>query len=351
MELKERIAAFEKLGVFLKEQGTGFFTGMSAEHKMFGNLITQLKNHNGWFTEENVHQAIASIAQSLEPENLRQWLTPYRGELAGPERGKKVLVIMAGNIPLVGFHDFISVLISGNRFLGKVSSDDHLLLPFLAAVLLQIEPRFKDSIEFAEGPAKDLDAVIATGSTNSSRYFDYYFGKYPHIIRKNRHSAAVLNGSETPADFKELGKDIFQYYGLGCRNVSKLFVPEGYTFDSFFEGIFEYAGVAQSNKYVNNYEYNKTIYLLNNEKLFDNNFLLLRPDIALSSPIGVLFYEFYSDEQALGTRLGMDKPFIQCLVSKDGALEGSVSFGNTQCPMLWEYADGVDTLRFLLGLS
>jgi hypothetical protein len=195
-----------------------------------------------------------------------------------------------------------------------------------------------------------MKAVIATGSGNSSRYFEYYFGKYPHIIRKNRHSVALIKGTETKEDFAKLGDDIFRYYGLGCRNVSKLFVPEKYRFDSFFEGIFGYADLIQSNKYVNNYEYNKTIYLLNNEKLLDNNFLLLREDISLSSPIGVLFYEYYKGEEALTSRLAMDAPFIQCIVSQDAQHPGSIAFGAAQCPMLWEYADGVDTMKFLIGI-
>jgi hypothetical protein len=350
MELKERLAAFEKLGVFLREHPTGVWSGNKTEHELFVKLIGQVSLHNPWFTEKNVLSSIASIADSLTPDNLVEWIEPYKTKLVGPGPSRKVLVIMAGNIPLVGFHDFLSVLVSGNRFLGKVSSDDHLLLPFLAAILLQFEPRFKDRIEFAEGQVKDMEAVIATGSNNSSRYFDYYFGKYPHIIRKNRHSLAILNGTETEADFKALGSDIFQYFGLGCRNVSKLFVPSGYRFDPFFEGIFGFSDVLSNNKYGNNYEYNKTVYLLHNEKLLDNNFVLLREDIALASPIGVLFYEYYSDESALKSRLQMDEPYIQCKVSKEGKLDQTIPFGNTQNPQLWEYADGVDTMRFLINI-
>jgi hypothetical protein len=350
MELKERAAAFEKLGFFLKEQGTGVYTSHKAEHEIFEKLILQVRQHNAWFGEKNVRSAIAAIAGSLAAEHLQTWLKPYEERLVSVPQPKKVAVIMAGNIPLVGFHDFLCVLMSGHHFLGKPSSDDHLLLPFLAALLLQFEPRFKDKISFTEGRMNDLEAVIATGSSNSSRYFDYYFGKYPHIIRKNRHSAAILSGGETPADFEKLGKDIFMYYGLGCRNVSKLFVPEGYRFDPFFEGIFSFSEVLENNKYVNNYEYNKTIYLLNSEKLLDNNFLLLRQEIALSSPIGVLFYEYYSDNETLKSRLKMDAPFLQCLVSKESEFAGSLSFGQTQSPMLWDYADGVDTMQFLLGL-
>jgi hypothetical protein len=350
MELKERVAAFEKLGLFLKEHGTGTYTGNKAEHEIFEQLIFQVKQHNAWFSEKNVRSAVEAIAVSLERSNIDRWLQPYAEALREVKEPRKVAVIMAGNIPMVGFHDFLCVLMAGHHFMGKVSSDDHLLIPFMAALLLQFEPRFKDRILFSDSRLNDIQAVIATGSNNSSRYFDYYFGKYPHIIRKNRHSAAVLNGTESPEDFQLLGEDIFQYYGLGCRNVSKLFVPEGYRFDSFFEGIFNYSWVLENNKYVNNYEYNKTIYLLNSEKLLDNNFLLLRNDIALSSPIGVLFYEYYKDASALNSRLQMDKPFIQCLVSVDGSFPGSVPFGSSQKPMLWDYADGVDSMQFLMGI-
>jgi hypothetical protein len=350
MELNKRLAAFEKLGVFLAEHTSGQSKTLTQEDEIFEKLIVQVRIHNPWFTENNVRLALKGISLGLEKHNLTTWIKPYSEGLTGTGAKKRVLVIMAGNIPMVGFQDFLNVLISGNCFVGKVSSDDHLLIPFLAALLLQFEPGFADRIEFSDGRVKDMEAVIATGSTNSSRYFDYYFGKYPHIIRKNRHSLAILNGTETAEDFGALGTDIFTYYGLGCRNVSKLLVPEGYRFDSFFEGIFNHSYVLDSNKYSNNYEYNKTIYLLNSEKLLDNNFLLLREDTSLSSPIGVMFYEYYTDEQDLKARLVRDASEIQCIVSKEGAFSGSQPFGKSQFPMLWDYADGIDTMQFLAAL-
>jgi hypothetical protein len=350
MELNKRLTAFEKLGEFLAEHNFMQFEKMPEEHEIFEKLILEVKVHNAWFTPNNIRIALKGIALSLEKHNLQTWIEPYRESLAGEGADKRILVIMAGNIPMVGFQDFLHVLISGNRFVGKVASDDHLLIPFLAALLLQFEPGFADKIEFTNGQVKDMDAVIATGSTNSSRYFDYYFGKYPHIIRKNRHSVAILNGLEDVNDFQSIGNDIFMYYGLGCRNVSKLFVPEGYTFDAFFEGIFNHSYVLESNKYTNNYEYNKTIYLLNSEKLLDNNFLLLREDSSLSSPIGVLFYEYYKNENDLKVRLAADAAEIQCIVSKAGLFPGSLPFGKSQFPMLWDYADGIDTLKFLSSL-
>lgn len=351
MSPRERISAFEKLGLFIQEQvGGGDYSAMQTEHELLDKLIDSVHSHNPWFTPEHVRFALGAIARSLTAPGPERWIKSYTDNLSVYPGGKQVAVIMAGNIPLAGFHDFLCVLVSGNRFLGKTSSDDHLLLPFLAAVLLQIEPRFQSCIEFTDGMIRKMDAVIATGSTNSSRYFDYYFGKYPHIIRKNRNSIGLIRGDETPEDFKRLGEDIFRYFGLGCRNVSKLFVPKDYRFESFFEGIFEYAGVLQNNRYTNNYEYNKTIYLMKGEKMLDNNFLLIREDIALSSPIGVLFYEYYTDEASLASRLHMDNPFIQCMVSKDGHYPGSLDFGCSQSPALWDYADGVDTMKFLTGI-
>jgi hypothetical protein len=350
MELNDRLAAFEKLGIFLAEEGASSYSLLPLEHEMLTSLMPQVQAYNAWFTPASIQAALKGLALSLSRKNLEQWVLPYREALKKPTKEKTIAVIMAGNIPAVGFHDFVAVLMSGNKFLGKVSSDDPLLLPFLAALLLQLEPRFKDAIEFTDGTIKAMDAVIATGSNNTSRYFDYYFGKYPHIIRKNRHSIGIVDGKETSADWTALGNDIFQYYGLGCRNVSKLLVPEGYVFDPFFEGIFSYSGVLQSNKYVNNYEYNKTVYLMHGEKLLDNNFLLLRQNEQLSSPIGVLFYEHYRSEVHLHEILSRDEKEIQCLLSRQGWYTGSLSFGESQRPMLWDYADGLDTVRFLTGL-
>jgi len=258
---------------------------------------------------------------------------------------------MAGNIPMVGFNDLLCVLISGNKFVGKLSSDDKFLLPFIAKILIAANSKFSDYIEFTEGQLKNIDAVIATGSNNSSRYFDYYFGKYPNIIRKNRNSIAVLTGNESMNDLRLLGKDVFQYFGLGCRNVSKLFVPKGYKFHTFYESIFDYKNFNKNNKYGNNYEYNRTVYLMSNHpSLLDNNFLLLKEAPAYTSPIGVLFYEFYSDIHALNERLEKEKEQIQCIVSRSPVIKNKIDFGEAQCPGLADYADGIDTMRFLIGL-
>jgi hypothetical protein len=252
---------------------------------------------------------------------------------------------------MVGFHDMLCILISGNKFIGKLSSDDKLLLPFVAKVLVAIEPQFEGLIEFKEDQLKGMDAVIATGSNNSARYFEYYFGKYPNIIRKNRNSIAVLTDNETLAELKALGEDVFQYFGLGCRNVSKLYVPKGYKFDDFYSAIFGFKEVINTNKYANNYDYNKTVYLMSsNPTLLDNEFLLLKQDETMTSPIGVLFYEFYDDIKFLNERLERDREQIQCIVSKSEQIKNAIPLGAAQCPQLNDYADGIDTMKFLLGL-
>lgn len=339
MNLEQRIRAFERLGEVLRDTENHPENLQTAKRKA--------KQVNGWFIPEFIDDSLKSIGESLIRENLLKWLKEYNFEQ--DHKPKVTGVIMAGNIPVVGFHDFLCVLISGNIFKGKLSSSDPFLLPAVAEILLNIEPGFKKYIEFTDARIGKMDQVIATGSNNTSRYFEYYFGKYPHIIRKSRNSAAILTGEETSEDFKLLGKDIFQYYGLGCRNVSKLFVPEGHDFTSFFEGIFSYSWVMDSNKYANNYDYNKTLYLMNDEKLWDNNFLLLKHDIGLASPIATLYYEFYKSKDELEGRLLMDKPHLQCIVAKSGTVEGSVDLGQSQAPKLWDYADNVDTLKFLLS--
>jgi hypothetical protein len=255
---------------------------------------------------------------------------------------------MAGNIPLVGFHDFLSALITGNRVIVKLSSNDSILLPFTADFLVRECPSLKDKISFPEGRLTDFDAVIATGSDNTARYFQYYFGAKPHIIRKNRVSVAILNGRETTATLEALGEDIFRYYGLGCRSVSKLFVPEGYDFDAFFKAVYPYHFMIDQQKYANNYDYNKAIYLMSEFRILDNGFLMLKEDAHYGSPIATLFYEQYTSQESLRKRLTADQDKLQCIVA-EGVVPYEVPFGQTQCPGLQEYADGMDTVAFLTG--
>ncbi|HLW31621.1 MAG TPA: acyl-CoA reductase [Aequorivita sp.] len=356
IQLKQRINAFAQLGEFLNRialEDSVNQIEINRDKKTNNRFLDRIETvlntsetQNGWFTKKNIKTALKSWAEALSEENLLQWTSNYAIENTEP---KTIGIVMAGNIPLVGFHDFLSVLITGNKVLGKLSSNDKVLIPFLSEYLISIEPEFQDMIEFTEGRLENFDAVIATGSDNTSRYFDYYFGKYPNIIRKNRNSVAVLTGDESSGDFERLADDIFQFFGLGCRNVSKLYVPENYDFTKFFEGIYAWNEIIHNNKYINNYDYNKTVYLMDSLSLLDNGFLILKEDQGFSSPISVVFYEKYTSLRALEKELEKQSENIQCVVSKT-ALNDQVAFGQTQSPQLWEYADGVDTVDFLLKL-
>jgi len=357
MKIDQRINAFVSLGKFLKQFSANGIkdTNNELNTKFYDDLqelINTVRIYNPWFTADNVRNALSEISLALEDKKLKEWLSIYMKELSTENKPKSIAVIMAGNIPFVGFHDYLCVLISGNKFLGKLASDDKLLLPFLTKILIQIEPEFAAQIEFTDSQLKQMDAVIATGSNNSARYFDHYFGKYPNIIRRNRNSVAVLTGTETNQELNLLGKDVFQYFGLGCRNVSKLFVPKGYKFDTFYENIFHFQDIGNNNKYANNYEYNRTVYLMgNNPTLLDNNFLLLKEDKTYTSPIGVLFFEYYDDMGSLNKKLETERGEIQCIVSNSTEIKNAIPFGNAQCPTLSDYADGIDTMRFLITLK
>jgi hypothetical protein len=313
----------------------------------FEQLIQLSQSHNGWYTPEQVYFSIQSWAKALTKENINQWTSSYDFTIA---ESKTIALILAGNIPLVGFHDFISVLISGHNVLVKTSSNDQHILPFLAKYLITLEPQLAQKITFVEGKLENFDAVIATGSNNTARYFEYYFKDKPSIIRKNRNSVAVLNGQETKEQLIALGEDIFRYFGLGCRNVSKLFVPKGYSFDAFFEAIFEYQDVIHYEKYANNYDYNKAVFLMSNYKLLDNGFLTLKEDSSHASPISSVFYEYYDSLAEIEKRLKNEAETIQCIVSNN-LVQNSITFGQTQRPQLWDYADHVDTISFSLTIN
>jgi len=309
----------------------------------FIDLIELSQSHNGWFTPEQVYFSIQSWAEALTEENINQWLKPYN---FSETKTKTVGLILAGNIPLVGFHDFLSVLISGHKVMVKTSSNDQKLVPFLANYLIALEPKLEQYITFSDGKLENFDAVIATGSNNTARYFEYYFKNKPSIIRKNRNSVAIISGTESAEELADLGEDIFRYFGLGCRNVSKIFVPKNYTFDLFFNAIFKYQDIIHYEKYANNYDYNKAVFLMSNFKLLDNGFVTIKEDASYSSPISSVFYEFYENLDELQTQLKNDIDQIQCIVSKEKILN-SIPFGSTQKPNLWDYADNVDTLAFL----
>jgi len=336
MTLPERLKAFVTLGEELKL--------ISPEQKQ--DLVARAGNVNPWFVERNITSALNGVIHLLDYQNLQDWLFVYDLDQISV---KKVGVIMAGNIPMVGFHDFMCVLLAGHDLYAKLSSDDAMLLKMLAQRLTTIEPRFTPRIHFVE-LLKDVDAIIATGSDNTARYFEYYFSKKPHIIRRNRTSIGIITGTETTADLTALGEDIFSYYGLGCRNVSKILVPADYSFQEFFQALESYNYMLDHHKYQNNYDYNKSILLVNQTPHLDNGFLLVTASEQLVSPISVLYYEAYQDAEDLKAKLEAIREKTQVVVSAGGWYQNSIPFGEAQSPAVWDYADNVDTLAFLKNL-
>ncbi len=313
-------------------------------------VINTIENENPWFIKDHVLFAIESIAESLQKNKLEKWLYNYRDKLSKEPAEKKIGVVMAGNIPVVGFHDFLCVLISGNKFIGKLSTQDNKLLPAIADILIEIDNKFKQQIIFTEERIRGFDAIIATGTNNTARYFNYYFGKYPNIIRKNKNAVAVLNGKENNDELGKLGIDIFMHFGLGCRSVSKIYVPENYSFNKLFDNIKDYHYVIDNHKYRNNYDYYKSIYLLNRDDFMDNDFVILKKHKLISSPVSVIHYEYYTDIINLTNKLNREEEKIQCIVSNIPDINNTVSFGRSQSPELWDYADNTDTMNFLLDL-
>ncbi len=339
MRLEERIETFAELGKILRDALAG---NAGRFENQLNLLITNQEIHNPWFTPENVHRAIAAIANELTKENLIKWTDSYP-LLKERTEPVKAGVIMAGNIPLVGFHDFLSVLISGNILKAKTSSKDSELIELLSDILCSINEGFREKIDLTTNTLINFDVVIATGSNNSSRYFEYYFSKYPNIIRKNRNSIAIIGGDETGQELQNLGTDIFSYFGLGCRNISKIYLPAGYDVTSLTSHWESFSDIIYHKKYANNYDFNKAVYIVNRDKFHDTGYLLMREENKLSSPVSVLFYEYYQSEAAVKQQTEIHKESIQCIAGKH-----YLPFGQAQSPKLWDYADGIDTIEFLL---
>jgi hypothetical protein len=345
MGLEERIESFAKLGGYLREILNDTYiinSDIGRDRINLNRLIDNQYKLNPWFTPDNVRMALKAIAVELTHENLISWTNNYP-ELKTDRVAAKVGVIMAGNIPLAGFHDYLSILISGNNLIAKTSSKDHELIVYISDLLCSINPAFRERIVFPDDKLTNFDVVIATGSDNSSRYFEYYFGRYPNIIRKNRNSVAIIEGDETEEEMHALGVDIFSYFGLGCRNVSKLYLPKGYDPGSLGNHWENFAGVVGHSKYANNYDFNKAVYIVNKEPFYDTGYLLLKEDIRISSPVSVIYYEYYNSQDAVKQQTGLLNEKIQCIVGKS-----NIPFGKAQLPHLWDYADGIDTIEFLL---
>ncbi|MFT7157123.1 MAG: hypothetical protein ACI8Q1_002138 [Parvicella sp.] len=347
MTIQDKISVLSKLGKVLlhignEDEWTGFEWGITEdEYLSVQGVIGQAKLYNGWFEKREVLRAFTSWGKALTPENLEKWISNYEIN----DSSKTVGLILAGNIPLVGFHDMISVYLSGHKSLVKLSTDDSKLIPEIIKIWSLFDVDVFENIKFTLGRMENFDAIIATGSNNTARYFEQYFGSYPHIFRKNRTSVAVITGEETEEELILLGDDIFAYYGLGCRNITKLYVPFSYNLDKVFGAIFPYKNVTDNNKYGNNYDYHKAIFLMEQYDVIENGFILLKEDEGLTSPIGTLYYERYDSLEELKTKLWELEENIQCLVSST-----DIPFGKAQHPELWDYADGVDTMEFLSSL-
>lgn len=339
MQLKDLILTFSKLGDFILDEKNA---------ELLKHWSYSARNENAWFTEDNVVLALNNTARYyLNKEALEKFAAV--NQIQSNISPKRVGIIMAGNIPIVGFHDLLCVVLSGNIALIKLSSSDSVLMRLLINQIFEINPGIREYIQIIDR-LNEAEAMIATGSDNTAKHFEYYFAKVPHIIRRNRTSVAIITGEESRTDLANLGNDIFQYFGLGCRNVSKLFVPLGYTFDKFFESIEYWSTIRLHHKYNNNYDYNKSVLLVNRAPHFDNGFLLLREDTALVSAISVCHYEYYDNEAHLKQLIDSNKDKIQCIVSKERSFENSFDFGEAQLPALNDFADGVNTIEFLKSI-
>lgn len=353
MNLKQRKEAFIALGSFFNElvlsyeENTKYIADENPYLDAFRMQISRAHEINGWFTKENVLNSFKNWSTILTNKDMNKWLTAYR--ITDSVEPKKIGIIMAGNIPLVGFHDLLSTLITGNSALIKLSSNDQQFIPLIAGYLSKQNAWFKTAIEFTVENLQGFDAVIATGSNNSARYFEHYFGKYPSIIRKNRNGVAVLTGKESKEELELLGDDIFMYFGLGCRSVSKIFVPRGYNFDNLFDALYKFKDIIKYKKYENNYDYNKAVYLMSLFEILENGFLMLKKDSSYGSPIATLFYEYYDSREMLANKLEADNDSIQCIVSNENVVD-FIKFGQSQRPKLWNYADDIDTIEFLLNI-
>jgi len=341
MNREKQISGLAQLGFYINK-----FLEIKPENynefdEKFAALLRKSEIENSWFTQESQRFALKQWSDLLTEENLNHWLSKYKPS----HNSKKVGLILAGNIPMVGFHDVISVILSQHIALIKLSSKDRTILPFL----LNKWHEFSEAelqYEFVE-KLQDFDAVIATGSNNTARYLEYYFKDHLSIIRKNRTSIAVLKGDETPEELQLLAEDIFRYYGLGCRNVTRLFIPQDFVIDGLFENFLNFKEIINHNKYANNYEYNRAIYLLNQERFWDNNFVMLKEDEALFSPLSVINFTRYKNIDEVKSFINENEENIQAIVAKPELGLDSIALGEAQNPDLETYADHLDTMQFL----
>ena len=346
MNLNNRITLFVKLGRFFSDYINNNLE--SLERNKFDKAINESILHNSFFSKKNILKSLLSWSNVLTKKSIDDFLSNYL--IKNKKREKKIAIIMAGNIPLVGFHDFFCVIISGNFAVIKLSSKDSHLFKFILSFLVKENPDFSTKFDVVENKLQIFDAVIATGNNISANQFELYFKKYPKIIRKNRHSIAILNGNETKKEIELLANDIFYYYGLGCRNVSKIFIPNNYNLDILFKSFVLWNEVINKNSYSNNYNYYRAIYLLNKEVFFDNGFVLLKESEKIGSPVGTIYFEYYKSDNEIKEMIKKNNEKIQCIVSNNNYPK-TIKFGETQMPNLNDFADDIDTFNFLLKLN
>lgn len=325
------------------ESWPGYECGLTEEEFLsFKKTINKEVQLNPWFTKENCYKALNGIAHLIEKESLEQFSKTYQFA----EKPLTVALVMAGNIPFVGFHDLLCTLLTGNKALCKLSSSDARIPLKIIEWMLQWNPELKEWIRISVGPIKEYDAVIATGSNNSIAQFETYFSHVPHLFRKNRTSVALLDGTETPEELQALGSDCFDFFGMGCRNVSKLYVPEGFDLNRIFENFLGQTHLIQHHKYGNNYDYNRTVYLMNQIPFLDNNAFMLKEDEGIHAPLSVIFYEYYTDKTSIVNHLETRKEELQAIVG-----HGFIPFGKAQSPDITDFADRIDTCAWLNSLS
>lgn len=345
MKASTKISGLAQLGQWINHFLNTEEAQYTADEQRFSEVLKRSEIENAWFTPESLRWALQQWAKLLTEDQLQEWVSAY----PTIDQPKRVGLILAGNIPLVGFHDIISVVLSGHTPIIKCSSKDQRLIPYLmerwaAFCGGDLEYTLVERME-------NYDAIIATGSNNTARYLEYYFKKVPHIIRKNRTSVAVLRGDETDEELQRLAQDIFIYYGLGCRNVTRLFIPQDFKLDRLFENFFGFKDIIHHHQYANNYDYNKAVYLLNQEVFWDNNFVMLKEDERLFSPLAVIHFSRYERLEDALTAIDAHKEEIQCVVAAPRlGLGESVDFGQAQQPDLKTYADNVDTMKFLTSI-
>ena len=346
MNLNNRITLFVKLGRFFSDYINNNLE--SLEKNKFDKAINESILHNSFFSKKNILKSLLSWSNVLTKKSIDNFLSNYLIKIK--KREKKIAIVMAGNIPLVGFHDFFCVIVSGNFAVIKLSSKDSHLFKFILRFLVKENPDFSTKFDVVENKLQIFDAVIATGNNISANQFELYFKKYPKIIRRNRHSIAILNGNETKKEIELLANDIFYYYGLGCRNVSKIFIPNNYNLDILFKSFVLWNEVINKNSYANNYNYYRAIYLLNKEVFFDNGFVLLKESEKIGSPVGTIYFEYYKSENQIKEMIKKNNEKIQCIVSNNNYRK-TIKFGETQMPNLNDFADDIDTFNFLLKLN